>query len=147
MSHCVSKGIDVKLSLEEKAKKGGYRCVTLKIFDYKGGDFVENQDLSMVVVDQRNQQILSEIPSRLSLNQSPEGLFKRVEIGINNYDPSLFMNQSFTIYFFREKDGDVSQPASGEESKSSMLGLLSEMPRGEYETLMERIENDLVAFG
>ena len=28
-----------------------------------------------------------------------------------------------------------------------MLGLLSEMPRGEYESLMERIENDLVAFG
>ena len=47
----VSKGIDVKLAIEEKAKKGGYRCVTLKVFDYKGGDFVENQDYSMVVVD------------------------------------------------------------------------------------------------
>lgn len=28
-----------------------------------------------------------------------------------------------------------------------MIGLLSEMPKGEYESLMERIENDLVAFG
>ena len=51
VSHVVSKGIEVKLGLEEKAKKGGYRCVTLKAFDYKGGDFVENQDLIMVVVD------------------------------------------------------------------------------------------------
>ena len=40
--------------IEEKAKKGGYRCVTLKVFDYKGGDFVENQDYSMVVVDSLN---------------------------------------------------------------------------------------------
>jgi len=88
VSHKVSRGIDVKLSLEEKAKKGGYRCVTLKVFDYKGGDFVENQDLTMVVVDQHSKQVLAEVPSRLPLQQSPEGLFKRVEIGINNYDPS-----------------------------------------------------------
>ena len=51
VSHQVSKGIDVRLALEEKAKKGGYRCVTLKVFDYRGGDFVENRDLTMVVVD------------------------------------------------------------------------------------------------
>ena len=55
VAHVVSKGIDVKLAVEEKAKKGGYRCVTLKVFDYKGGDFVENQDLTMVVVDKSNQ--------------------------------------------------------------------------------------------
>ena len=92
VSHKVSKGIDVRLALEEKAKKGGYRCVTLKVFDYKGGDFVENQDYSMVVVDQRNHQVLAEVSSRIPLQHSPEGLFKRVEIGINNYDPALFMN-------------------------------------------------------
>ena len=54
MSHQVSKGIECKLAIEEKSKKGGYRCVTLKAFDYKGGDFVENRDLTMVVVDQRS---------------------------------------------------------------------------------------------
>ena len=98
----------------------------------------------MVVVDQMTNQVLAEVPSRMSLNQSPEGLFKRVEIGINNYDPSLFMNQSFTIYFFKEKANDKEEE---EKSKTQMIGLLSEMPKGEYESLMERIENDLVAFG
>mmetsp|Transcript_23292 Transcript_23292/g.31126 ORF Transcript_23292/g.31126 Transcript_23292/m.31126 type:complete len:97 (+) Transcript_23292:564-854(+) len=67
ISHKVSKGIDVRLALEEKAKKGGYRCVTLKVFDYKGGDFVENQDYTMMVVDQRNQQVLAEVSSRMPL--------------------------------------------------------------------------------
>ena len=62
----------------------------------------------MVVVDQRNQQILAEVLARMSLQQSPDGLFKRVEIGINNYDPTLFMNQSFIIYFFRESESDAS---------------------------------------
>lgn len=67
VSQKVSRGIDVKLSLEEKAKKGGYRCVTLKVFDYKGGDFVENQDLTMVVVDQHSKQVLAEVRSHLPL--------------------------------------------------------------------------------
>ena len=67
VSQVISKGIDVKLAIEEKAKKGGYRCVTLKVFDYKGGDFVENQDLTMVVVDERNKQVLCEVPSRIPL--------------------------------------------------------------------------------
>ena len=73
------------MAIEEKAKKGGYRCITLKVFDYKGGDFVENQDYSMVVVDSQNQSILAEINSIVPLLTSPEGLFKRIEIGINNY--------------------------------------------------------------
>ena len=63
----VSKGIDVRLALEEKAKKGGYRCVSLKVFDHKGGDFVENQDLTMVVVDKTNQVILAEVNSLMPL--------------------------------------------------------------------------------
>lgn len=50
----VSEGIDVKVGLEEKAKKGGYRCITLKAFDCKGGDFVENDEVSMVLVDSHN---------------------------------------------------------------------------------------------
>jgi hypothetical protein len=39
------------VALEEKAKKGGYRCITLKVLDCKGGDFVENDEVSMVLVD------------------------------------------------------------------------------------------------
>lgn len=57
----------MRLALEEKAKKGGYRCVSLKVFDHKGGDFVENQDLTMVVVDKTNQVILAEVNSLMPL--------------------------------------------------------------------------------
>ena len=72
----MSKGIDVRLALEEKAKKGGYRCVSLKVFDHKGGEFVENQNLSMVVVDKSNELILAEVNTLMPLQISPEGLFK-----------------------------------------------------------------------
>ena len=81
--------------MEEKVKKGGYRCVSLKVFDHKGGDFVENQDLSMVVVDKKNDMILAEVNTLMPLQQSPEGLFKQVEIGVNNYDPTMFIGQEF----------------------------------------------------
>lgn len=47
----LSEDIEVKVGLKEKYKFGGYRCITLKAYDTKGGDFVENQDLSMVVVE------------------------------------------------------------------------------------------------
>jgi hypothetical protein len=43
--------MDIKVSLKEKYKFGGYRCITLKVFDQKGGDFVENDDLSLLVVE------------------------------------------------------------------------------------------------
>jgi hypothetical protein len=39
------------VGLNEKYKFGGYRCITLKVFDIKGGDFVENPDLSMLMVE------------------------------------------------------------------------------------------------
>jgi len=71
--------------------------------DYKGGDFVESQDYSMVVVDSLTQSVLAEISSKIPLLTSPEGLFKRIEIGINNYQPATFMRQAFTIYFFRDR--------------------------------------------
>lgn len=63
----VSKGIQVRISLEEKAKKGGYRCVTLRTYDHKGGDFVENQDLEMVVLDQTNHKVLAEVSPIIGL--------------------------------------------------------------------------------
>ena len=57
----------------------------------------------MVVVDSLTQSVLAEISSKIPLLTSPEGLFKRIEIGINNYQPATFMRQAFTIYFFRDR--------------------------------------------
>lgn len=137
---CVSKGIDVKVALEEKAKKGGYRCITLKVFDCKGGDFVENDEVSMVLVDSNTQTVLAELSNDLPLLSGPEGLYKRLEIGINNYDPSIFLHQQFAIYFFRESSRQKPQTQAG-------------MPQGymqalnEFEQLRDRIDHDLVAFG
>ena len=84
-----------------------------------------------------------------------------MEIGINNYDPSQFMNQEFTIYFFKENHSDSStapqtindtRDDDDEEHKimpksvTKSIGLMAEMPRGEYEMLMDRIRDNLVAF-
>ena len=124
--------------------------MTLKVFDYKGGDFVENQDYSMVVVDSMNQSVLAEINSIVPLMASPEGLFKRIEIGINNYEPKAFMRQAFTIYFFNDKSGannEIVETDALEYSTGGLPGLKSQMPRDELQVLRERIENDLVAFG
>lgn len=38
--------------MKEKYKFGGYRCITLKAYDTTGGDFVENDQLSMLVIEQ-----------------------------------------------------------------------------------------------
>ena len=67
----------------------------MKLFDTKGGDFVENQDLTILVVESKNQQIVSEIDKSLPLKMGPDGLYKQIEIGVNNYDPQLFMSQEF----------------------------------------------------
>ena len=63
----------------------------------------------MVVVDKRNEIILAEVNTLMPLQQSPEGLFKQVEIGVNNYDPTMFMSQEFQIYFFKEDKEKVLQ--------------------------------------
>ena len=81
----------MKVGLREKYKFGGYRCITLKVQDTKGGDFVENGELSIMVVERERQTIVTEIPRDLPLVQGPDGLYKRVEIGVNNYSPSVFM--------------------------------------------------------
>ena len=80
-----------RIGMKEKIKNGGYRCITLKAYDNKGGDFVEQQDLTMVVVSQTDQLPLVEIGSDIPLMSSPFGLYKLIEIGINNYDPHLFL--------------------------------------------------------
>jgi hypothetical protein len=65
--------------LQERLKYGGYRCITLRVHDTKGGDFVENPDLTMVVcsVTKLNKVIpLSEVSKEIPLLTSPEGLYK-----------------------------------------------------------------------
>lgn len=57
----ISDDIDIKVGLKEKYKYGGYRCITLKVYDTTGGDFVENPELSMIVVESQNNTIVTEI--------------------------------------------------------------------------------------
>jgi len=64
------KGIVGKIGINEKLKNGGYRCITLKAFDCKGGDFVESPDLTMVVAD-ANRQVLVELGPEISLLNGP----------------------------------------------------------------------------
>ena len=87
----LSEDIDIKVGLKEKYKFGGYRCITLKVYDTKGGDFVENSDLSMLVVETQNNTVVTEIGREMPLTPGPDGLHKKVEIGVNNYSPSIFM--------------------------------------------------------
>lgn len=94
--------ISVNVSLEEKLKYGGYRCITLRVHDTKGGDFVENNDYTMVVCDSANQSPLAEVSKEIPLLPSPEGLYKRIEIGVNNYDPIIFATQEFQVFFLKD---------------------------------------------
>ena len=43
--------IQVQCSLQEKLKYGGYRCITMRMHDTKGGDFIENPELTMVICE------------------------------------------------------------------------------------------------
>ena len=80
-----SEDIEVKVGVKEKNTFGGYRCISLKVFDTKGGDFVENPELTMVVVETKNHSVVTEIGKEMPLQASPDGLHKKVEIGVNNY--------------------------------------------------------------
>lgn len=55
--------------------------------DTKGGDFVENPELTMVVCEANKQIPLAEVSKDIPLITSPEGMYKRIDIGVNNYDP------------------------------------------------------------
>jgi hypothetical protein len=132
--------------LKEKNKFGGYRCISLKVYDTKGGDFVENPELSMVVVESQNNSIVTEIGKEMPLSASPEGLHKKIEIGVNNYSPSIFLNQSFKVYFLKDS-ADYRQSSAQQDTLSQlMMSPISDM-RSEQDILRERIEKDLVAFG
>jgi hypothetical protein len=88
-----SEDVIVSLNLREKYKFGCYRCISMKLFDTKGGDFVENSDYSILVTagsNNSNQSVLAEIPKEVPLLSGPDGFFKRIEIGVNNYEPERF---------------------------------------------------------
>lgn len=44
-----------------------------------------------MIVERKGNSIIAEIPKDMPLISGPDGLFKRIEIGVNNYDPSIFM--------------------------------------------------------
>jgi hypothetical protein len=46
----------------------------------------------------------------MPLSASPDGLHKKVEIGVNNYQPSIFMTQSFKVYFLKDSADYRSRP-------------------------------------
>ena len=94
--------ISIQISLKEKLKYGGYRCITLRVHDTKGGDFVENPELTMVVCEASRKIPLAEVFADIPLIASPEGLYKRVEIGVNNYNPQIFVMYDFQIYFLKD---------------------------------------------
>ena len=61
----------MKVGLKEKYKFGGYRCIALKVFDTTGGDFVENSDLSMLVIETKHNKVVTEIGKEMPLTASP----------------------------------------------------------------------------
>jgi hypothetical protein len=131
----------VKVGLKEKYKFGGYRCIALKVFDTTGGDFVENSDLSMLVIETKHNKVVTEIGKEMPLTASPEGLFKKVEIGVNNYSPTIFLSQKFMVYFVKDSK-DYSQHKLGLED----IMPVSDM-RSEDDIFQDRLDKDLVAFG
>lgn len=48
---------------------------------------MENPELTMVVCEAHRKIPLAEVCADISLIASPEGLYKRIEIGVNNYNP------------------------------------------------------------
>lgn len=113
--------------MKEKYKFGGYRCITLKMFDTKGGDFVENRDLSLLVVESKNNTVVTEVPKGLPLISGPDGLYKRIEIGVNNYSPSIFMTQNFKVYFVNDSKDYSQYRTMTDERPISMFEPMNEM--------------------
>ena len=85
-----------------------------------------------------------ELGSEIPLMSSPEGLYKLIEIGVNNYDPHLFLHQSFTIYFFKREFGLQSETSS-ELAKPDLPQ--AKMQLDDSEILRQRIASEVVAMG
>ena len=56
----------------------------------------------MLVVDTLNHSVITEIGKEMPLSLGPEGMHKRIEIGVNNYSPSIFLSQYFRVYFVKD---------------------------------------------
>ncbi len=82
--------INLKLSLREKHKFGGYRGISFHLADKKGGDFVENEELSVVLLEKRRGMVVAE-SERGHLEKSPDGLSRVIEFGVRNYSPGQFV--------------------------------------------------------
>ena len=146
IGHAAFEDIKVQVSLKEKLKYGGYRCITLRVHDTKGGDFVENPDLTMIVCEATRQVPLAEVSKEIPLLTSPEGLYKRIDIGVNNYDPQVFMMQDFQVYFLNDSENYGEQQLQDESPTGGGLGPMADT-RSEQDIFRERIEKDLVALG
>ena len=127
--------ISVTVSLQEKLKYGGYRCITLRVHDTKGGDFVENPELSMIVCEATKQIPLAEVTKEIPLITSPEGQYKRIDIGVNNYTPQVFAMQEFQVYFVK----DSQDYHKIDQKEHSSMGIVNDM-RSEHDIFMHRIE-------
>ena len=97
------------------------------MFDTKGGDFVENRELSLLVVETKNSTIVTEVPSDLPLISGPDGLYKRIEIGVNNYSPSIFMNQEFKVYFVKDSKEYINYRTFTDDRTNSLFEPMNEM--------------------
>jgi len=146
VGHSSFEGINLQVSLKEKLKYGGYRCITLRVHDTKGGDFVENPDLTMVVCESRKQIPLAEVSKEIPLLTSPEGLYKRIDIGVNNYDPNVFMDQEFSVLFLKDSQNYEPKPITEEDDAMGMTLINPDM-KTENEIFQERIDKDLMAIG
>lgn len=93
----------------------------------------------MVVADSTQQVSLVEIGPDIPLASGPQGFFKLIEIGVNNYDPHLFMKQKFTVYFFR-KDDDNSQEFGSDASVITSAPQTRMMTMSESELMRKRLE-------
>lgn len=72
----------------------------------------------------------------LKLQSGPQGFYKPVEIGVNNYDPSTFLKQRFRLYFFKKDDCDEVVDPSAEV----ISGPQSSMLPSEYELMSKRLK-------
>jgi len=70
--------------------------------DTTGGDFVENKDLTVIVLEPKHKIVVAEIFKGEKLMLGPEGCYKLIEVGVNHYDPAIFKQQNFQVIFLKD---------------------------------------------
>jgi len=117
----------------------------MKVQDSKGGDFVENPDLTLLVVSQ-NRAVIAELAKGSKMLMGPEGCYKLIEIGVNNYSPDPFRSQKFAFYFLYDSK-NYEQPLKFKHENGKPFEPISDSSfLTEREILVERLQNDTVAF-